>query len=75
MSDTFPEFYVSRPPEDADDLAPVYYKVTGYDPDGHVFWQRESMSRPKEYTFYDLFLEEKGGFGVERCEKSETPWG
>jgi hypothetical protein len=71
----FPEFYVSYPPEDSDDLAPVYYKVTDYDPEGHVFWQRESMSRPREDTFYDLFLEEKNGFGVERIDKSETPWG
>lgn len=71
----FPEFYVSYPPEDSDDLAPVYYKVTGHDGEaGHVFWQREGMNRPREDTFYDLFLEEKNGFGVERCDKSETPW-
>jgi len=74
MTGYFPEFYVSYPPEDVDDLAPVYYKVTGYDPQGHVFWQRESMNRPKEGTLYDLFLEEKNGFGVERIDKSETPW-
>lgn len=74
QSSVFPEFYVSYPPEDSKDLGPVYYKVTGYDPNGKVFWQREKMSRPRKDTFYDLFLEEKNGFGLERCDKSETPW-
>jgi hypothetical protein len=74
MTENFPEFYVSRPPEDAEDTEAVYYKVTEADPDGHVFWQQQSMARPKEDTFYDLFLEQKNGFGVTRIEKSETPW-
>lgn len=74
MTDTFPHFYVSEPPENIEDLSPVYYKVTGYGPDGQVFWRRESMDRSKEDTFYDLFLEEKNGFGLERVEKCDTPW-
>lgn len=74
MPDMFPEFYVSRPDADSEDLGPVYYKVTGPDPDGHVFWRRRGDERSKEGTFYDLFLEEKYGFGIEEVNKSETPW-
>jgi hypothetical protein len=74
MTNRWPEYYVSKPPEDADDLTPVYYKVTGKDPDGHVFWRRESMSRPKETSFYDLLMEERGGFGLELVSVDETPW-
>lgn len=69
----FPEFYVSRP-EDSDDLVRVYYKVTDEDPEGHVFWRRENSTRSRETTFYDMFLEEKNGFGLERVERGETPW-
>jgi len=72
--DYFPEFYVSYPPEDSDELGPVYYTVTGYDPDGHVFWRNKGHTRSKETAFYDMFLEEKNGFGIERCDKEDTPW-
>lgn len=72
--DFFPEFYVSYPPEGSDDLGPVYYKITGYDPDGHVFWRNKGHERSKETTFYDLLMEEKNGFGIERIDKEETPW-
>lgn len=69
----YPEYYISRPP-DEENLSPVYYKVTDTDPDGHVFWRRKGMSRSKETTFYDLFMEEKNGYGVERVPKDVTPW-
>lgn len=70
----FPEFFVSYPPEGIDDLGPVYYKITSRDPEGHVFWRREGHDRSKEGSFYDLFMEEKNGFGIEMIDKSETPW-
>jgi hypothetical protein len=73
MSD-FPEFYISRSPEGADTVTPVYYKVTGADPDGHVFWRNPGDERSKEGAFYELFLEEKNGFGVSSVDKGETPW-
>jgi hypothetical protein len=77
MSETesFPEFWVSEPPADSAGLRPVYYKVTGSDPGGRVFWSREGSGVEHEGTFYDLFLEAANGFGVRRCGIHEdTPW-
>ena len=67
----FPQFYVSRPPKDIDDLAPVYYRVLN----GVLTeWMRESMDEPKKDTIYDLWMEDRSGFGVERIDEEDTPF-
>jgi hypothetical protein len=67
----FPEFFVSQPPH-RDTLTPVYYKVMS--PRGPVFWRREGDDTGRETTFYDMMMEEKNGFGVQKVGKEYTPW-
>mgnify|MGYP006282482705 CR=1 FL=1 len=67
----FPEYYVSHPPH-RDTLTPVYYKVVS--PEGPVFWRREGDDTGRSTTFYDLLMEEKNGFGINKTYKQYTPW-
>lgn len=67
----FPEYYVSQPPH-RDNLTPVYYKIIS--PDGPVFWRQKGDDVGRETTFYDLMMEEMGGFGLNRVGVEYTPW-
>ena len=71
IEEWFPEYYVSQPPH-RDTLTPVYYKVVS--PDGPVFWRRQGDETGRTTTFYDLLMEEKNGFGLNRVDEEYTPW-
>lgn len=71
MTEWFPVYYVSQPPH-RDELTPVYYKVVS--PRGPVFWRRRGDDSGRETTLYDVLMESKNGFGVQRLDKEYTPW-
>lgn len=69
--DWFPEYFVSQPPH-RDTLEPVYYKIMS--PEGPIFWRNEGDDVSRRTTLYDLFMEDRNGFGVQKVDKEYTPW-
>jgi hypothetical protein len=67
----FPKYFVTQPPH-RDTLEPFYYKIVS--PDGPVFWRKEGADSGKQTSFYDFYMEEASGWGVNELDKQYTPW-
>lgn len=66
----WPEFYKTTPPATRDDVRPVYFMVFA----AGAFVAGEGDERHESISIYDIWMEDRNGFGVEKVSREETPF-